>query len=478
MTDRLQSQPHRLADRRIDRRAALRALSASAALAFSPGVRAGARESHFKLATFSADVTPPLGHPLMGGGIEAASRVDDPLLAHGIVFLGAGKPIVLAAIDWCEIRNDAYDRWRSVLADAAGTKRQRVLVACLHQHDAPISDLTAQRLLDVAGDGANLCDLDFHEKAVQGMADALRSAIGSPQRITHVGTGQAKVEKVASTRRILGPDGKVAFIRNSSSNARGHAEPEGNIDPWLKTLSFYDGERPLAAVSCYATHPMSYYGRGGISADFVGLARARRQKDDPAVKQIYLSGCGANITAGKYNDGSPVNRGILADRVYRAMVAAWQQTTRHPLEQIDFRTAELRLPPRKSAGYSIEELRAKVADPLIAPFDRIRAAMGLSWRKRIAAGQPIDVPAIDFGPAQLVLMPGETFVEYQFMAQRMRPDSFVVTAAYGDSAGGYVPLDVNFEEGGHDLDSWSWVAPGSEKAMRAALAEVLTPRDG
>src|SRR5713226_6899335 len=98
----------------------------------------------YRLAVFSADVTPPLGHALMGGGIAPAKQVDDPLFANGVVLLGAGKPLVLVAVDWCEIRNDAYERWRSVLAAAAGTEPVRVMVTSIHQHDAPIADLEAQ----------------------------------------------------------------------------------------------------------------------------------------------------------------------------------------------------------------------------------------------------------------------------------------------------------------------------------------------
>src|SRR5207302_4155880 len=113
----------------------------------------------------------------------------------------------------------------------------------------------------------------------------------------HIGLGQAKVEQVASNRRCVWPDGKITFGRTSATRAADvRARPEGTIDPWLKTLSFWAGDKPVAAVSCYATHPMSYYGRGGISADFVGLARKRRQADEPEVFQMYLSGCSGNVT--------------------------------------------------------------------------------------------------------------------------------------------------------------------------------------
>src|SRR5688572_363602 len=73
----------------------------------------------FRVATFVADVTIPLGHACMGGGIESAKEIVTPLLAKGVVLLGAAEgPIVWCAVDWCEIRNAAYDDWRDTLAAA------------------------------------------------------------------------------------------------------------------------------------------------------------------------------------------------------------------------------------------------------------------------------------------------------------------------------------------------------------------------
>jgi hypothetical protein len=239
---------------RVSRREALGTLVAC--LASSPG--AASPPAEIRLATFSADVTPPLGHPLMGGGIAPAREVLDPLSARGFVLLGDGKPVVLAAIDWCEIRNDAHDRWREAMAKAAGTEPGRVLVVSLHQHDTPIADLAAQRLLDDRRAAGRICDLRFHEEAVRGVARAVRESLKAARPVTHFGTGQAKVERVASNRRYLRADGSPAFDRMSAArDAAIRDQPEGLIDPWLKTLSFWDGDRPLLALSCYATHPMS-----------------------------------------------------------------------------------------------------------------------------------------------------------------------------------------------------------------------------
>ncbi|MEK7685248.1 MAG: hypothetical protein AAB466_07495 [Verrucomicrobiota bacterium] len=461
----------------MHRRAFLRhAATAAGAFAFGGQGCATAplARKQFKLAAFSADVTPPIGHPCMGGGIAPVQRIEDPLFARGFVLLGDTLPTVFVAVDWCEIRNDAFERWRAVLAEAAGTVPGRVLVSSVHQHDAPVADLQAERILEARQATGRICDLDFHEIAVQGAAAALRESLRKSQRVSHLGLGQARVEKVASNRRFLGPDGKPLFGRTSSTrDPLAQAAPEGTIDPWLKTLSFWNGNQPVAAASFYATHPMSYYGKGGASSDFVGLARQRRHRDDPTVTQIYVSGCSGNVTAGKYNDGSPENRPVLADRIYQAMTTAWKATQLYPLKSLAFRSVPLRLEPRNSPGFTVDDLNRRLSAPEAKPFDQCLAALGLSWRQRADAGHAIEVPLLDFGPAQLLLLPAESYVEYQLLAQRLRPHSFVAVAGYGECAPGYIPTERAWEEGDGNLHDWCWVAPGAERAMTAALEAVL-----
>jgi hypothetical protein len=432
-------------------------------------------EAPFKLATFSVNVTPPIGHPLMGGGIEPAREIVDPLFIRGLILSGRGKPIVVASIEWCELRNDAFERWRTMLAKAAGTEASRVLLSCVHVHDAPIADLAAQRLLEEHSAAGTICDLNFHDRAVESAARAVRECLPTAKIVTHIGLGQAEVERVASNRRYLAADGKPAFNRMSRTvDSAARDAPTGTIDPWLKTISFFDGEHPLAAFSIYATHPMSCYGKGGVSADFVGMARRRRQRENPAVFQIYASGASGNVTAGKYNDGDSANRAVLADRIYQAMLAAWNSTRKHAFEELDFRTVELNLKPRSGLGFSTKELEQRLkTDP--KPFGQCLAALGLSWRRRVDAGRRIELPVLDFGPAQLVLLPAESYVEYQLFAQKLAPDSFVAVLGYGECGPGYIPIERAFEENDGNLAEWCWVDPGAQVAMNAALTEALKP---
>ena len=432
--------------------------------------------STYRLATFSADVTVPLGHGMMGGS-WLSTQIADPLEAHGLVLLGAEKPVVFVALDWCEIRNEALERWQQVLADAAGTDPERVMVCTVHQHDAPVADLGAERILRQFKAQGTVCDPGFHEIAVQRAAGSLRQSLASARPCTHLGLGSAQVERIASNRRYLAPDGSVRFDRTSStrdpvaSNA-----PENLIDPWLKTLSFWDGDMPLVAVSAYAVHPMSYYGRGEVSADFPGLARRQRQQELPGVKQIYVTGCAGNVTAGKYNDGATSNRAVLAERLRQAMADAWDATRRVPLTHVDFRVERVRLEPRDGPGFTVSDLEQTIATNS-NPFQQCLAAMGLSWRQRADAGQRIAIPCLDLGAAQWLVLPGESYVEYQLAAQRMRPDSFVLVAGYGDGATGYIPTERHVAERDGNLHDWCWVAPGAEMRLLEAVRRVLSVPD-
>lgn len=430
------------------------------------------------LATFTADVTPPIGHPLCGGWIEPARAVDDPLQAVGVVLLGPERPIVLCAVDWCGIRNDANLRWRQALADAAHTTPERVVVHAVHPHNAPFADVEAQHLLDSVPGAPPSLDLKYFDRVVADSAMQLRRALEKAVPFTHIGTGQGRIEQVASNRRVLGDDGKVKFTRTSATkNAEARAAPEGIVDPFLKTLSFWNDTRPLAALHYYATHPMSYYGDGRVSSDFCGLARRKRQGDDPAVFQVYFTGCAGNITAGKYNDGSRENRPLLRDRVYEGMKAAWRATQRQPISDWQWRVASVKLPPRTEKAFGAEASMAILQDEKQPKAQRGNAAFQLGWLKRLE--RPIDVSCLDIGRSLVLHLPGEPFIEYQLEAQALRKDRFVCLAGYGDGGPGYIPTDHAYLEGGYE-PTVALAAP-SQVQLTRTIATVLeakpsTPR--
>jgi hypothetical protein len=427
-----------------------------------------------RVATFLIDATPEAGSSLCDGLVKPVESVDDRLFAKGIVLLGAGKPIVLVAFDWVGIGNSGYDRFREGLATAVGTTPERVAVHSLHQHDAPGCDFEADELAATYGLGRVVCDPPFCRAAIERLAKAAKSSLDDAKPVTHMGHGKAKIVEVASARRVIGPDGKVKFTRTSATkNAEARAEPEGTIDPYVQLLSFWNDKEPVAVLSYYATHPMSYYGQGRVSADFIGIGRSASEKATGAF-QAHFNGAGGNVTAGKYNDGSPENRAILGDRVADGMKAAWKNTTKTPITaaDIEWKVEPVRLP--LSERYREESpLLEQLADTKLAPGRRVQFARHVVFARRMKAGHAIPLQLLRVGPAYVLHMPGELFVEYQLAAQAMRPDEPVMMAAYGDYGPGYIGMKWSYPQGGYETGVVSRVAPEVEDVLMPAMRKLL-----
>ena len=279
---------------------------------------------------------------------------------------------------------------------------------------------------------------------------------------------------MSSNRRVIGDDGKIKYWRGSTTrDPKARAEPEGLIDPNVHSISFFHGDRPIAVLCYYATHPMSYYRTGKANADFVGLAREVREKEVGA-PHIYFTGAAGNVAAGKYNDGSHENRQIFADRLAAGMALAWKNTEKHAVDANDvaWRVKEVAVPP--SEHLDEKALQTIVENKDAAFGDRHLAARELAWLRRCEAGEKTDLSCLHIGHASIVHMCGELFIEYQIAAQQMQPKRFVAMAAYGEYAMGYIGTEESYPQGGYEVSRRaSRVAPEVEKVLMPAIRELL-----
>jgi len=441
------------------------------ALAASSACAAGLR-----VATFAVDATPSVGSPLCGASVPPMKGVTDPLSARGIILLPDGQQaVVLVSVDWVGIGNEGNIAWREALAEAAQTTIDRVAVQTIHQHDAPLCDFTIEKLLVPHGLSGQMFDPAFARGTIARAAGAAREAVKEAVTITQIGSGKAKVDQVASNRRIFGPDGKVAQVRwTATTDPEVRAAPEGVIDPWLRAVSFWHDDQPVAILTFYATHPQSFYGTGMVSADFPGIARSRREADLPETRHIHFDGAGGNIGAGKYNDGAPENRPVLAARMYDGMKRAFDSSARVPAASLSFAwdTTDVKLPLRPEIDLAAEQ--AHLADAKAPSAERFVAASEVAWTERCLAGETITIGRLRLGALQILFMPGELFVEYQLAAQTMAPDDFVCMAAYGDYGPGYIGTAESYPQGGYETGlRTSRTAPEVEGVLMGAMRKLL-----
>ncbi len=404
--------------------------------------RAAASE-RLQLTTFRCDVTPPKGQPLAGG--DPLQTVEQPLLAKGIVLEADGRRYVICAVDWCVVCNDSYRKLRAKIAEAAGVPTARVAVQTVHQHTAPAIDIDPNHASTDNKDENESPRFDpaVFDSLVDRIAAAVKQSRDRFEPFDHVGAGRAKVKRVASARRIKNAKGELCTRWSYCENLALRNLPEGKIDPFLKTVTFARGEKPLVRLHYYATHPQTIYRDGRAGSDIPGIAREKLEQKEDAF-QIYFTGCAGDVTVGKYNDRTEENRAELAERLLAGMEAAAENTEYAPVGEVRWRT------------YSFS--------PIWKNNDE---RTGTNRRH-----PPIELTSLQLGHIHVLHLPGEPMLCFQLHAQQLKAGSFVAVAGYGDDGTGYICPESAFSEGGYE-PSASELAPQSEAVLKRAIAALL-----
>jgi hypothetical protein len=142
-----------------------------------------------------------------------------------------------------------------------------------------------------------------------------------------------------------------------------------------------------------------------------------------------------------------------------AMLASIASTKTGPAGSMDWKSVELRLPPKQGAA------------PEWPPGALASMSGTEIYRRAIQAGyasrrEPLAVSSLRLGGVRIVHLPGEPLLEFQ----RYAPEAIV--AGYGDISPGYMCPDKAFEQGGYE-PSASNAGPGTEAAVKRAITEVL-----
>lgn len=443
-------------------------LSLGLFITFYPSARA---VRTVRIGLFDIDVSPPIGSPL---AYDPCIEVTDSLRCRGVVVWDDEQPIVLMSVDWLGIANSAHRIWREKIADAVGTTSDRVALHTIHQHDAPRCDLSAVPFLADIGDVQTHYDVPWIRECMERSAQAARECMQKSVVCDSVGLGAGEVKEVASNRRLLDDNGKVFATRfTACADPALRDLPTGTIDPLLRSLSFWQGDTPLAVLTFYATHPQSYYRTGQANPDFPGYARNMRQQET-GILHVHFNGAGGNIGAGKWNDGSRENRQVLAEKVAAGMRLAWENTTRIPLdsESLQWKSLAVQLPVADHLNE--DNLLAAMRREGASQPERVGAAEDLAWLRESMQGQVTSLQCLHLDDHRVLFMPGELFVEYQLSAAQQRPDAFVAMAAYGEYGPGYIGTEVAYSEGGYETSQRaSRVAPSVEKLLQESMRQLL-----
>lgn len=433
----------------------------------------GVADDGLHVATFSVEITPRLGKPVGLGFIPILKRAEHPLLARGILLKDSGVACVICTLDLMEVHNESYDFLRQTIAKAARVPKSHVALHCIHQHTAPAISTAAQRLDLKQNDPRRIATADYLLDMAKKLTTAIHASQKNWQQVTHIGRGRSKVERVASNRRLKRADGSIQGRSSSTkSSPRLRKLPEGLIDPWVRTISLDNGDRTVAFLHYYASHPQSFYGDGRVSYDVPGIVRKRLEKTTGAF-QLYLTGCGGDVAFGKYNDGSRKARSGLVERLHVGIKQSIASLKPQPVESMMWSVKPISFPLRTDKEFSETANRRILNDPNAASSRRRKAAIALAWIERVKAGKPVELSCLSIGRVQMLHLPGEPFVQYQLAAQKMQPNRFVCVAGYGDCGMGYIGGDRIFVDRGGYEQTYSFAGP-CEELFLSAIKRLLT----
>ncbi len=418
-----------------------------------------------RVAPFKADATPAMGEPLIW--VTPATQVLDPLFAKGVIVESRGKRYVMCAMDWCGVSGRTHRMLREALAQGAKTKLEYVTLHTVHQHSAPYIDGDGYAILTkLLPNPPLMMSAGYLEKLAAGMRDAASAA--AFHDIGQIGLGEARVERVASARRLK-IDGKLVtrFSTDGKDPAKA-AMPEAPIDPMLRTLTFAENGKAVARLHYYATHPQTFCCDGRVSGDMLNAAREGFEHQDGGAVQINFDGAGGNVTVGKYNDGTEAARKALAERLRAGMAASVASTKWMPAGDITWKTEGVHLPPRKDLAMHQEILAHPEKRTAIELY---RAAIAVAFAERKS---PVVLTSMRIGRNVRILhMPGEPLLEFQNFARGLAEN--VLVAGYGDLQTGYLVPDIAYDEGGYE-PSASNAGPGTEGILKAAIQKLLQVR--
>jgi hypothetical protein len=410
------------------------------------------------LSDFCVDVTPPVG--VSAGFVKKAERILDPLFARGLILEDEDSRIVIVSMDYCAIVHSAYEELRESLAKACDTSVEQVVIHCIHQHDAPLVDFEAVKYL------GGKEEYSWWPEVLEKCSKSAKEALKSFKKVAAIGCASTQVDGFASNRRVAMPDGSIAVRYSRCGNEEIRSAPTGTIDPLLKTIAFKSAaDEILCSMSFYATHPQVANTGDKFSADAPGEALRLLKKNKSL--NMFFTGCGGNITAGKYSSLDPDENLIkfgkkLGDAISRNI----SNLDWHKADSFEWDCVSFEFPYSKCDR---KELLDKIKHN---PKDYSSAA--LLGMMDFGQEQPYKIFRFKADGINIFFLSGELFVEYQLYINSLYPNGFAAVAANCRDDFFYCPQAVDFEnEGGYETSNFCCTTSEFEPRFKAAVKNMV-----
>ncbi|MBL8796151.1 MAG: hypothetical protein JNM56_19780 [Planctomycetia bacterium] len=385
----------------------------------SPGLRAGAAE---------AVVTPDAQGTFLIGPMKPSTGVHDDLYARALVLAQGEERAVIVTLDYLGFDFAYNDVLLTAISRASGIPASRVLIACSHNHSAP---LTAPW-----GPWEKAKDKPFHEMLPRKLGEIVQRAAHNLQ---------------PARLRVRREPTQIGFNRRMLMNERivMAPNPQGAVLPWVDVLAVETREgKPIAVLFSHAAHPVIVHGASTqISADYPGFAvQTLRSTAGKEAVYLFAQGCCGNINAFPLRGGIEAAAAVgrdLGQAVGRALQA---KPAVLPQAALQVASEELTLPLQ--APPPVEVLRDLVAREKDAERKARRQKLLALAESGRRPTMRFPMRGIALGTDLCILgIPHDVFAEYHQFANKVSPFAHTLVFAYTNGLECYVGTAKDYELG-------------------------------
>jgi hypothetical protein len=413
------------------------------------------------LGTARKIITPEPGCELSGfiARLEPMAGVHDELQANAMIWAedaALTNVAGLVTLDVVELDADSIAKIRARIEMLSGISGERIGVTCTHTHGGPAT-MPGRRLGNA--------DVEYLDRLCQIAAETVAEA-AKAIALAIVTWGVGNEPTVGKNRRI----------------------PGGIIDPDVPVIRFQRADGTvIALLVSYGCHPVTLGPNNVLAtADYPGYVRRTMEAVYPGAAVQFATGCCGQVNNGHTSRDRATGGGMSwrtfgeAERIGRAVAGAAIQTAEQsarleaampvmdvPVVPMSIRTARRMIPlpflpppspeevQRLREGWQSELREVEQRESRPGEIDQLQVF--IEWADELLS-EPQDtsidaeVMTIALGDIALVLLPGESFVEFGLEIKQRGASSQIMTLAYANGRPGYIPHRSAYPAGGYEVE--------------------------
>ena len=460
-------------------------------LTLLPAANADRARAEFRAGAASANVTPPLGEPIVGGWASPpATFVHDELHARCLVLDDGATTLAFVVVDSVGVARGVFDRARKLVREETGLPEANLLLAATHTHSA-----TSSQFPNPLAPDDTLTD--YQRFLARRVADAVRLARHNLAP-AEVAWGAADVSEHVFNRRWflkpgtplpnpLGGEDKVRM--NPAPASPELVEPAGPVDPQVTFLAVRSpNAAPIALLANYSLHYVGGVPEGHVSADYFGAFADRLAKQlqgdapDPPFVGILTNGTSGDVNNIDFlHKTAPLppyqKMRLVANDVAGAVLNALRAAPYRRDVTLAAARTDLALATRRPTAEQVAFARSVLGRPAGEkprhPHERVYAERVLQLHDS-PAEIAVPLQAFRVGDLGVAAIPFEVFAETGLAIKKASPLSPTFTIELANGAYGYLPTPKQHALGGYE--TWlgtSRVEVGASDKIERAVLDLL-----